>query len=546
LKCTEEGFNNQEAVLIVGNLNPQGLNVGHVSQEFEHFFGYSATECVGQECFTFVGVRSILNNPVGLESARYAAGRVHKEEVESQLRLLRDWAASQAKAAGTCLGTVSSVILPACRNTGELFVCEVAVRGFKHPQMGWPYCVGLFHDISNEICIEQLLGIASADEYSALLNSRGKAKARSTVIFDDEAFVSASQKAAASMWRGLIGKEKAGDLKSCSGNGVQQMPCSLWSRSTGLQDEDCSQNSSLSSFMRSQDTLEPMKTEDEESDTSGAAQRATPSEESDTSGAAQRAEQVLLTSDGPPHVVPGERFLDLLEDCHPGRQELLLLLRGGILSDIEFPAIVIDVLNCTHPLAACSSGYAKLMGCPVSEAIGAPCDEPFRSAPECSKQQLVCTERASFLEAAGRADYYTGKTAQDGVALLPQEERDVFEKCLPRASTPEGELNCLLRARRVSGEVFWSMSYLKQVELEDHMFVVEVQAEVKNSTDTADAGTPRSTLPPTPTGAMCATALVQLHSNLDTVCFTLASQFWYSAPMRQQSPVTLVPGIVGH
>merc|ERR1719384_99088 len=96
----------------------------------------------------------------------------------------------------------------------------------------------------------------------------------------------------------------------------------------------------------------------------------------------------------------------------------------------------------------------------------------------------------------------------------------------PWVSLPKGEMICVQTNARKSGELFRNMFYLKQVELDEAMFILGLQAGLSEELEIDDMES---------LGKLCQQAFGKLEANMSMIEQVLAQQFWYSAPMRRQN-----------
>jgi len=168
-----------------------------------------------------------------------------------------------------------------------------------------------------------------------------------------------------------------------------------------------------------------------------------------------------------------------------GKQEL----RG-----LEFPFLMADPSRLGCPLVVCSDGFSCLTGYGAGETLGRE-----------STSQLHGREAAEFLRYASCSELYLGGST-----------------CAGEVSITLGELVTLQTRATRCGARFSCMTYLKQVELDDEMFVIAVQACPEEH---GSAETPAERLEGT---------FTQLRKNMQVAVQVLAREFWFSAPMQRQ------------
>jgi len=500
--------------------------IRHASQDFLDLYGYSAAECWGQDCGALVLAGG---EEEGAESsvADMAANAGLAPEVVSGClaTLASEFQAAVERAlkgGGLGAGDRSELALALGRKkNGAVFVCEVAVRDMRHPKTGWSYGASEHVDVTSEVPVAELLGATARGAYAQLLKGRetvrGERRASKLDGYAPDSQV--LDDAAGGMWQALM-KDK---MKNGPEKKTRQGTPSLASESTAAGSRVSVSTAASAKSRGSSDAL-PQR------------QLSTHTH----SEVSKRDCNLHLVLDRFDSYQLQERFLDLLSSDSDAEQPRSaeqapcaamplqpVALDSGLqaclnqlgscneLYDLGFALAVIDP-SPAGGFVACSAGFSELTGYPAQQVLGNGSELLLHGVPssiifeealaECRKQRAV----------ASRGKYYPEEQGH-GVIKLGGADAVLWPVL------PHGELVCMQTLARRSGEIYRCMLHLKQVELEDHMFLLELQAPlhapIANGTTSRDEERE---------------AFQQLCRNMDILVTILAAQFWYAAPLRRQ------------
>ncbi|CAE8653997.1 unnamed protein product, partial [Polarella glacialis] len=160
------------------------------------------------------------------------------------------------------------------------------------------------------------------------------------------------------------------------------------------------------------------------------------------------------------------------------------------------------------PAVLYSKGFASLTGVTADEVIGKDLFAVLLDS-ELSRDPQVQNAYEAFCLAAQEGRYFPGNGAP-GVSLLP--ESSSFES----GRLAEGELTFRLSSA--------NQVYMKQVELDDGMFVMCLKGDVPQS----------SALSQEEDGHIIR-SFCEMNKNLETAIQIMAADFFFSAPMRRQA-----------
>lgn len=185
------------------------------------------------------------------------------------------------------------------------------------------------------------------------------------------------------------------------------------------------------------------------------------------------------------------------------------------LCTLTFSVTIADPAQPDCPLVACSTGFTELTGYSVQEIIGKNCRFLLNGVPPNLIDEGTRMKCRAFCLACAKGEEYLDETE-----LLPQG----LDK--PWVQLPKGELICVQTNARKTCELFRNMFYLKQVELDETILILGLQAglpeECEQDISIAEIQK-RYNL-----------AFERLEENMTAIEQVLASMFWYSAPMRRQ------------
>jgi len=191
----------------------------------------------------------------------------------------------------------------------------------------------------------------------------------------------------------------------------------------------------------------------------------------------------------------------------------------GEVLHLDFSFAVADPSHADCPLVACSSGFSELTGYSVQEIVGRNCRFLLDGVPPELIDHATRIRTRAYCNAA-----VEGYVAQD-LSAMPEGLTDVQK---PWSNLTEGEIISVQTNAKKSGELFRNMFYLKQVELDDHIYILALQAGLPD--EFLDQGD--QTL--TDLERWCQQAFHRLDERMTAVEHLLAQQFWYCAPMRRQ------------
>lgn len=186
---------------------------------------------------------------------------------------------------------------------------------------------------------------------------------------------------------------------------------------------------------------------------------------------------------------------------------------------IEFSVTLADPGLVDCPLVACSVGFSKLTHYTLDEIIGKNCRFLLNGVPpDLIDENVRLKSRTFCFTAVG------GYAAQDRDEDIPMELQAKLPSLI---ALGEGEVLCIQTNAKKSGELFRNMFFMKTVELDDHPYIIALQAGLPEEFD--DEGSESEKL-----REACAEAFTNLSGNMSAIEGVLASHFWYSAAMRRQ------------
>mmetsp|Transcript_3244 Transcript_3244/g.7207 ORF Transcript_3244/g.7207 Transcript_3244/m.7207 type:complete len:272 (-) Transcript_3244:171-986(-) len=185
------------------------------------------------------------------------------------------------------------------------------------------------------------------------------------------------------------------------------------------------------------------------------------------------------------------------------------------LYELDFSVTVADPSQADCPLVACSVGFTQLTGYSVQEIVGRNCRFLLDGVPANLVDEETRIRCRAFCQAASEGVDFTDESEYLPAGLQK-----------PWVELSRGELICVQTNARKTGELFRNMFYLKQVELDEQQFIVGLQAGLPEDFD-VDGGL-------VDLEKRCSMAFSRLEANMSAIEQVLASQFWYSAPMRRQ------------
>lgn len=216
------------------------------------------------------------------------------------------------------------------------------------------------------------------------------------------------------------------------------------------------------------------------------------------------------------------RFLDLLEDADVPSSEAVTKATAEVLASRErvakvsvlghaTPFALLDPTLPGCPLVVGSAGFEKLTGLQEQSAVGMR-GEDLLANEACVSQQAV-VECGKLCEAAGRGEFFQGA----GAPLVAIADAVCAE------SLPSGEFACSPARVEKNGKLIRGAVHLKQVELDDEMYVVCFLTGHPAAHQVEEGPQPSEVI------------LNNLNSEMNAAVQVLAQEFWYSAPMRRQT-----------
>jgi len=425
------------------------------------------------------------------------------EETSSALRVLLGHVSEEVKKmAATSFETTGFSIMVNQAKSGNFITCELDLRILEHPILGRSCCVGVQSDITSSLSVRDLLRTATRGPvaFGALIAERGGRRDGQALrqLFQSDSISTQLNSLAARMWFDSASKlvPKLQDSKPEDKAKVNSK--SLAGRST------CSGGTASSCD-------------------SVASPRSTPTDLATHQGRfldlVQEVETEVLEDDGDTREEPKSLLyrIDSTSTCSSPSGNLDERLRRVVqkvgrkeLNDLDIPFVLADpsLQNC--PLVACSAGFSSLTSYDASEVIGNGLPFLFQGVPT----EQICSQAESamqgLLDDAARGLLYS-PDGRHGVLL------DADGKVPPAEDNfPEGELACIQTLASKSGQLFRCFLHMKQVELDDDMFIACLLTPVP------------AMLPSNAFG------LTDLGRNMDLAIEVLASKFWLSSPMRRQ------------
>lgn len=530
---------------VLCDANAGGFPVRYASPHFVDLYGYSSAECLGKPCGTLVGGPSILANPPDLAKA-ICGTEWDLAEAKSAILCLTNHAAEECRKALTGLEALDSSnvgfsVLVNRKKDGTLFVCELILRVQRHPSLGWSYFVGLQKDITDEVPLKRILGVARTHEYYDLLRDRqASMDYRLLIPSNDEAIRYMNEKAGemfcALMTMPLANHGSApdsGKLKPKSARSVgNRSTISKASTRSGASDRSCLSASSAGSWSGSIETgcLDSLAWQ----------QPLSNSPDSDLLEEKQGEEPTKSKATAVSHRNFITYFSDLLDEVEGAEsdsaeavsialpaffestahdEQLRMVVNGFCLQelvDLDYAFTVADPSLPDCPLVACSAGFSRLSGYTLQEVVGQNCRLLLRGVPPALVDAAARKQCRGFCSAvASGADFSSSGGPGAFFAKQPK----------PRwALLPEGETIVLQKNATKWGELFTGVIHLKQIELDDRMFIIGLQGRLPDEVAALEDNEQK-----------CGQSLALLQDNLDSAIQVLTSLFWYRAPMRRQS-----------
>jgi len=201
--------------------------------------------------------------------------------------------------------------------------------------------------------------------------------------------------------------------------------------------------------------------------------------------------------------------------CSAELQSAMDNFRIEELYNLKFSVTVADPTQPDCPLVACSAGFTDLTGYSVQEIVGRNCRFLLDGVPSNLVDEETRVKCRAFCISSQKGEEYTGETEVLPAGLSK-----------PWVELPKGEMICIQTNARKSGELFRNMFYLKQVDLDENIFIIGLQAGLPEEFEQEEYMLDLQ--------KKCQQAFGALEDNMSQIEQILAQQFWYSAPMRRQ------------
>mmetsp|Transcript_11923 Transcript_11923/g.31516 ORF Transcript_11923/g.31516 Transcript_11923/m.31516 type:complete len:252 (-) Transcript_11923:344-1099(-) len=199
------------------------------------------------------------------------------------------------------------------------------------------------------------------------------------------------------------------------------------------------------------------------------------------------------------------------------------LLSLSSLYQLPFAATIADPAVGGCPIVACSKGFCNLTGYSTRDVLGRDCSFLLDGVPEDAIDEEMRSKASAFLSAAGQEPAFSDSDDDATDAWSPRSPT----KERPAAASlegmlAEGEIMCVQTHARQNAELFRTMSYLREVELNDVTFILSIQTELDRNM-VLDY-----------TSAACLREFVALYKSMDELESVLAKRFWLSGSLRRR------------
>uniref|UniRef100_A0A7S2AYR6 Uncharacterized protein n=1 Tax=Alexandrium andersonii TaxID=327968 RepID=A0A7S2AYR6_9DINO len=529
-----------------------GFPIRHASDGFKEMFrcGTEGSTARGEK---LDACSSIMDSEAAVVAASREAG-LSTPDVVKALQLLEDMAAETCREVsnGERALKADSVLLVKAKRGGDMFVCMLSVALHRHPMTGWSFLVGLHKDMTCRLQVRDLLQAASLGRDSVQAQLRGLlAQERcQQALLEHPASISHLNEAFHKVSRDFL----VGLSTPSAGH-------SQGSKPRGSKGSRGDNSSGSSTHTKKQ---KPVRSEASAATTaSNVSVRRRPNSDSHTSLLAApvpavRAEvsvkevvapmsdvgpvdipqsplavhllELLEPVDLEPLPTPVKRLATESQDSNDCVKDECNLASKKELRELDFPMVVFDPSQPGLPAVLCSAGFHNHVDCPVREV-----DSLQSKTDGLGLRDILRNSDAEecepFCEAASRGEFYASSKCAAGLTKYGAGTGQ---------SLAAGELLCSQAAMTRSGESLDSMVYLKQVELDEKMYIVCLQAEIPED-DEAAAKLSEAQLLFAGEGANTQTedrrwlAYLCLDERMDTLIQALAAHFWFSAPMRRQT-----------
>eukprot|EP00408_Alexandrium_pacificum_P045936 CAMPEP_0171267602 /NCGR_PEP_ID=MMETSP0790-20130122/59242_1 /TAXON_ID=2925 /ORGANISM="Alexandrium catenella, Strain OF101" /LENGTH=573 /DNA_ID=CAMNT_0011736341 /DNA_START=28 /DNA_END=1749 /DNA_ORIENTATION=+ len=541
-----------EHSFILCDTRVSGFPIRHASEGFKDMFLYAEGESPARS-EKLDGCSSIMDSEAAVVSAARAAG------VVKALQLLEDIAAeiSQKATGGERAGKASSVLLVKAKRGGEMFVCLLTVALHRHPATGWSFLVGLHEDLTRTLSVHDVLQAAALGPRSVetLLAGLHKQTQCQESLLEHPTSVTHLNEAFHKVWgdflSGLVqgsklhrggrgGDKGSGSAGNGGKHGKSKMARSEVSAATTASNVSVRKRSSGDGTTARVATSTPTQTEAKTGTEAVPTSYDSCAADFPESPLAAHLLELLEPLDVEPQFpaasIRAAGARQMVDGCQSGcSNELPMtdisdLVSKKELRELDFPLAIFDPSQPGLPAILCSAGLASRSDFPVSEGggkmEGIALNEMIQRLDEAEECGAMC-------EAAMRGEYYSSSPCAAGLAKFGVGRGQRLA---------EGELVCAEASTTRSGEAQESMVYLKQVELDEKMYIVCLQAEIPDDEE-AFAKLSEADLLFAGEGASGQTedrrwlAYMCLDGRMDALLQAFAAHFWFSAPMRRQTAV---------
>jgi hypothetical protein len=180
------------------------------------------------------------------------------------------------------------------------------------------------------------------------------------------------------------------------------------------------------------------------------------------------------------------------------------------LTQMEFSFSIADPTLQDCPLVGCSEGFSRLTGYGIQDILGVSCRILLNGVPPEMIEEKARMRAREFCNWAMAGKEYR---------MLDAHRED----WMPPGPLPMGETFIVQTNARRDGTLFKNMFYLKQVELDEHQYIVGLQGEI-----------PEDLMDDSGYGEVLRKSNMALEKSMDTVELALSGLFWYEASMRRQ------------
>lgn len=417
---------------------------------------------------------------------------------------------------------------------GELFVCEITIGVDKHLYTGWSYYTCLCMDVTEQVPVASLLAASQSEESLRQIIGRFSELVEQRPAFHSLESQEYLRGTAMKMWQSSLS-----DMLGPKGKGSHSMEAASFcsgSTRTGTSGRSLrstgSSTASWSSHYSNSTSTDKRKAF--KSDLEKVPECTLPKEQvaNHFSGSFHLGALLgkMVNEERQHREVFAGRFLDQLEEVdniHRSNEEqtqlvhlndIMSIFRLPELCEVSFPMAIVHPLPPGRPIVLCSAGMSNLTGC-GPRLLGRSCNVLLDGIidHETKKQTMALCAAAS----AGK--YYVGEDGRHGMAMLGGKLWQTL---------PDGELLYVHTNLRQSGQLFRCMTHLKQVELDDVMYVLVLQAHIADPVfDPEEHDRGDSDVTGSPLTYLLSQR--QLGKQMDCAISLLASKFWFAGSMRR-------------